>query len=154
MHRTYFPGFRRLGRSRRKNPGCVCGPRATSPGKSYRRQARAATAKGARHGAGPLHGWAEQFAQDAQRYTCGDAYREQRRGRLSAVRILFEFSKTFAKNLRLHRLHRELRASASNRPLLAVSVAAGVPLRVLSKLSPPVQWARAMPSPFAVAAAA
>jgi pyrroline-5-carboxylate reductase len=35
------------------------------------------------------------------------------------------------------------------RPLLAVSVAAGVPLRVLSKLlGPPVQWARAMPSPL------
>ena len=35
-----------------------------------------------------------------------------------------------------------------NRPLLAVSVAAGVPLRVLSKVAgPPVQWARAMPSP-------
>jgi len=36
-----------------------------------------------------------------------------------------------------------------DRPLLAVSVAAGVPLRVLSKLlGPPVQWARAMPSPL------
>jgi pyrroline-5-carboxylate reductase len=35
-----------------------------------------------------------------------------------------------------------------NRPLLAVSLAAGVPLRVLSKVAgPPVQWARAMPSP-------
>ena len=35
-----------------------------------------------------------------------------------------------------------------NRPLLAVSVAAGVPLRVLSKMAgPPVRWARAMPSP-------
>ena len=35
-----------------------------------------------------------------------------------------------------------------NRPLLAVSVAAGVPLRVLSKVVGPfVQWARAMPSP-------
>src|SRR5260221_2991149 len=35
------------------------------------------------------------------------------------------------------------------RPLLAVSVAAGVPLRVLSKLlGPPVLWARAMPSPL------
>jgi len=34
------------------------------------------------------------------------------------------------------------------RPLLAVSVAAGVPLRVLSKeLGPPVRWARSMPSP-------
>ena len=34
------------------------------------------------------------------------------------------------------------------RPLLAVSVAAGVPLRVLSgELSSPVRWARAMPSP-------
>jgi pyrroline-5-carboxylate reductase len=36
-----------------------------------------------------------------------------------------------------------------SRPLLAVSLAAGVPLRVLSKLvGPPVQWARAMPSPL------
>ena len=35
-----------------------------------------------------------------------------------------------------------------DRPLLAVSLAAGVPLRLLSKLvGPPVQWARAMPSP-------
>jgi pyrroline-5-carboxylate reductase len=35
-----------------------------------------------------------------------------------------------------------------NRPLLAVSLAAGVPLRVLSDaLGPPVRWARAMPSP-------
>jgi pyrroline-5-carboxylate reductase len=35
-----------------------------------------------------------------------------------------------------------------NRALLAVSVAAGVPLRVLSKgAGPPVRWARAMPSP-------
>src|ERR1019366_8498977 len=35
-----------------------------------------------------------------------------------------------------------------NRPLLAVSLAAGVPLRVLSKVAgPPVRWARAMPSP-------
>jgi len=34
------------------------------------------------------------------------------------------------------------------RPLLAVSVAAGVPLRTLNKaLGPPVRWARAMPSP-------
>ena len=43
-----------------------------------------------------------------------------------------------------------LRATGSvNRPILAVSLAAGVPLRVLSKLlSPPVQWARAMPSPL------
>src|SRR5258708_2314224 len=43
-----------------------------------------------------------------------------------------------------------LRATGSvSRPLLAVSVAAGVPLRVLSKLlSPPAQWARAMPSPL------
>ena len=33
-------------------------------------------------------------------------------------------------------------------PTLAVSVAAGVPLRVLSKaLGPPIRWARAMPSP-------
>ena len=33
--------------------------------------------------------------------------------------------------------------------LLAVSLAAGVPLRLLSKLvGPPVQWARAMPSPL------
>jgi pyrroline-5-carboxylate reductase len=36
-----------------------------------------------------------------------------------------------------------------DRPLLAVSLAAGVPLRLLSKLvGPPVQWARAMPSPL------
>jgi len=36
-----------------------------------------------------------------------------------------------------------------DRPLVAVSLAAGVPLRVLSKLvGPPVQWARAMPSPL------
>jgi len=35
-----------------------------------------------------------------------------------------------------------------NRRLLAVSLAAGVPLRVLSKVGgPPVKWARAMPSP-------
>src|ERR1700693_2249154 len=35
-----------------------------------------------------------------------------------------------------------------DRPLLAVSLAAGVPLRLLSKLvGRPVQWARAMPSP-------
>jgi pyrroline-5-carboxylate reductase len=35
-----------------------------------------------------------------------------------------------------------------NRRLLAVSLAAGVPLRVLSKVAaPPVRWARAMPSP-------
>ena len=35
-----------------------------------------------------------------------------------------------------------------DRPRLAVSLAAGVPLPVLSKLlGPPVQWARAMPSP-------
>jgi pyrroline-5-carboxylate reductase len=36
-----------------------------------------------------------------------------------------------------------------DRPLLAVSLAAGVPLHLLSKLvSPPVRWARAMPSPL------
>ena len=36
----------------------------------------------------------------------------------------------------------------AHRRLLAVSLAAGVPLRVLSKSTgPPVQWARAMPSP-------
>jgi pyrroline-5-carboxylate reductase len=36
-----------------------------------------------------------------------------------------------------------------DRPPLAVSLAAGVPLRVLSKLvGPPLQWARAMPSPL------
>jgi pyrroline-5-carboxylate reductase len=36
-----------------------------------------------------------------------------------------------------------------DRPLLAVSLAAGVPLRLLSKLAgPPVRWARAMPSPL------
>jgi pyrroline-5-carboxylate reductase len=36
-----------------------------------------------------------------------------------------------------------------DRPLLAVSLAAGVPLRLLSKLvGPPVQWVRAMPSPL------
>lgn len=35
-----------------------------------------------------------------------------------------------------------------NRRVLAVSLAAGVPLRVLQKLTgPPLQWARAMPSP-------
>ncbi len=35
-----------------------------------------------------------------------------------------------------------------NRPLIAVSVAAGVPLRILTKiLGAPVRWARAMPSP-------
>jgi len=35
-----------------------------------------------------------------------------------------------------------------DRPLLAVSVAAGVPLRILTKaVGSPVQWARAMPSP-------
>lgn len=35
-----------------------------------------------------------------------------------------------------------------DRPLLAVSLAAGMPLRVLRKtLGPPVRWARAMPSP-------
>lgn len=35
-----------------------------------------------------------------------------------------------------------------NRPLLAVSLAAGVPLRELRKAAgPPVRWARAMPSP-------
>jgi pyrroline-5-carboxylate reductase len=35
-----------------------------------------------------------------------------------------------------------------NRRLLAVSLAAGVPLRLLSKVAgPPVRWARAMPSP-------
>lgn len=37
----------------------------------------------------------------------------------------------------------------ANRRVLAVSLAAGVPLRLLSKLlGPPVQWARAMPSPL------
>jgi pyrroline-5-carboxylate reductase len=41
------------------------------------------------------------------------------------------------------------RTGSMDRPLLAVSLAAGVPLRVLSKLvGPPVQWARAMPSPI------
>jgi pyrroline-5-carboxylate reductase len=35
-----------------------------------------------------------------------------------------------------------------NRPLLAISLAAGVPLRILSRtLRTPVRWARAMPSP-------
>jgi pyrroline-5-carboxylate reductase len=35
-----------------------------------------------------------------------------------------------------------------NRPLIAVSVAAGIPLaRLREQLGPPVQWARAMPSP-------
>ncbi len=35
-----------------------------------------------------------------------------------------------------------------NRPLLAVSLAAGVPLRALQRgLGPPVRWVRAMPSP-------
>jgi pyrroline-5-carboxylate reductase len=43
-----------------------------------------------------------------------------------------------------------LRATGNvDQPLLVVSVAAGIPLRVLSKLlGPPVQWARAMPSPL------
>ena len=37
----------------------------------------------------------------------------------------------------------------ANRRVLTVSLAAGVPLRVLSKqIGPPVQWARAMPSPL------
>jgi pyrroline-5-carboxylate reductase len=36
----------------------------------------------------------------------------------------------------------------ADRPILAVSLAAGMPLRVLNKLlGPPVRWARAMPSP-------
>ena len=36
-----------------------------------------------------------------------------------------------------------------HRPLLGVSLAAGVPLRLLGKLlGPPVQWTRAMPSPL------
>jgi pyrroline-5-carboxylate reductase len=40
------------------------------------------------------------------------------------------------------------RASLSQHAPLALSLAAGVPLRVLSKLvGPPLQWARAMPSP-------
>src|ERR1700675_3946120 len=46
---------------------------------------------------------------------------------------------------------RELLRAIRNvdRPLLAVSLAAGVPLRVLGKLlGPPVTWARAMPSPL------
>jgi pyrroline-5-carboxylate reductase len=35
-----------------------------------------------------------------------------------------------------------------NRPLLAVSLAAGIPLSILrARLGPPVKWARAMPSP-------
>jgi len=43
-----------------------------------------------------------------------------------------------------------LRAVGSmDRPLVAVSLAAGVPLRQLSKfVGPPVPWARAMPSPL------
>ena len=41
------------------------------------------------------------------------------------------------------------RIRSIDRPLLVVSVAAGIPLRVLSKLAGrPVQWARAMPSPL------
>jgi len=45
----------------------------------------------------------------------------------------------------LARVNREL----PGRKTLAVSLAAGVPLRVLSKqIGPPVQWARAMPSPL------
>lgn len=41
-----------------------------------------------------------------------------------------------------------LRAIENAGPLLAVSLAAGIPLRVLNKaLGPPVCWARAMPSP-------
>ena len=40
------------------------------------------------------------------------------------------------------------RSESVNRRVLAVSLAAGVPLRVLSKAAgPPVRWARAMPSP-------
>jgi pyrroline-5-carboxylate reductase len=40
-------------------------------------------------------------------------------------------------------------ARSMDRPLVAVSLAAGVPLRLLSKLvGPPLQWARAMPSPL------
>jgi pyrroline-5-carboxylate reductase len=35
-----------------------------------------------------------------------------------------------------------------DRPLLAVSLAAGVPLRLAKLLGPPVQWTRAMPSPL------
>src|SRR6202521_1800811 len=47
------------------------------------------------------------------------------------------------------------RIRSIDRPLLVVSVAAGIPLRVLSKLAGrPVQWARALPSPFAAASAA
>ena len=45
---------------------------------------------------------------------------------------------------------RELLAAIElvQRPLLGISLAAGVPLRVLKKLlGPPVRWARAMPSP-------
>lgn len=43
---------------------------------------------------------------------------------------------------------RELLRKIENRRLLAVSLAAGVPLRVLSKISgADVRWARAMPSP-------
>src|SRR5207244_10384809 len=48
-----------------------------SSGKGHRRKAAPAAAKRARHGAGPLLGWADQFAQHAQRHTCGQAYREQ-----------------------------------------------------------------------------
>jgi pyrroline-5-carboxylate reductase len=44
---------------------------------------------------------------------------------------------------------KEKHASLKNHAPLAVSLAAGVPLRLLSKLvGPPVQWARAMPSPL------
>jgi pyrroline-5-carboxylate reductase len=42
----------------------------------------------------------------------------------------------------------DLLQSIGRRPLLAVSLAAGVPLRMLTKaLGAPVRWARAMPSP-------
>jgi pyrroline-5-carboxylate reductase len=40
------------------------------------------------------------------------------------------------------------RVQSLDRPLMAVSLAAGVPLaRLRARLGPPVQWARAMPSP-------
>jgi pyrroline-5-carboxylate reductase len=64
--------------------------------------------------------------------------------RPSSVReLLGAVEKTIEKVSRPH-----LRQQTLGRQMLAVSLAAGVPLRVLRKLlGPPLQWARAMPSP-------